>query len=91
MPTERTAKAFPGQKPKRIKLNYKQEQNNMKEVLGIKLYSLAEVGNMLGVQRATVSLYVRQGKLKATTIGGHKYVSEENIKDFLNRPDCPEP
>ena len=62
----------------------------MKEVLGIKLYSLAEVGEMLGVQRPTVSLYVRQGKLKATTIGGNKYVSEENIKNFLHRPDCPE-
>ena len=59
----------------------------MKEVLGIKLYSVAEVGQMLGVQRPTASKYIQQGKLKARTIGGHKYVSEENLKDFLHNSD----
>lgn len=59
----------------------------MKEVLGIKLYSVAEVGQMLGVQRPTASKYIQQGKLKARTIGGHKYVSEENLKEFLNNSD----
>ena len=63
----------------------------MKEVLGIKLYSLTEVGKLLGVQRATASKYIQQGKLKAITIGGHKYVSEENIKEFLHSSDCPQP
>ena len=59
----------------------------MKEILGIKLYTLAEVGELLGVQRATASMYVQQGKLKARTIGGHKYVSEESLKDFLHGTD----
>lgn len=59
----------------------------MKEVLGVKLYSVAEVGQMLGVQRPTASKYIQQGKLKARTIGGHKYVSEENLKEFLNNSD----
>lgn len=59
----------------------------MKEVLGIKLYSLAEVGAMLGVQRPTASLYVRQGRLKARTIGGHKYVSEDDLRNFLHNTD----
>jgi excisionase family DNA binding protein len=59
----------------------------MKEVLGIRLYSVAEVGQMLGVQRPTASKYIQQGKLKARTIGGHKYVSEENLKDFLHNSD----
>ena len=59
----------------------------MKEVLGIRLYSVAEVGQMLGVQRPTASKYIQQGKLKARTIGGHKYVSEENLKEFLNNSD----
>ena len=44
----------------------------MKEVLGVKLYTLAEVGELLGVQRPTASKYIQQGKLKARTIGGHK-------------------
>jgi excisionase family DNA binding protein len=59
----------------------------MKEVLGIRLYSVAEVGQMLGVQRPTASKYIQQGKLKARTIGGHKYVSEENLKEFLHNSD----
>lgn len=59
----------------------------MKEVLGIKLYTIAEVGVLLGVQRPTASKYIQEGKLKARTIGGQKYVSEENLKDFLLSTD----
>lgn len=55
----------------------------MKEVLGVKLYSLKEVGELLGVQQQTASKYIQQCKLKARTIGGNKYVSEESIKNFL--------
>lgn len=59
----------------------------MKEVLGIKLYTLEEVGLLLGVQRPTASKYIQQGRLRARTIGGHKYVSEENLRDFLLNTD----
>lgn len=59
----------------------------MKEILGLKLYTLAEVGVMLGIQRPTASKYVQQGRLKARTIGGHKYVSEEDLKEFLYNTD----
>lgn len=55
----------------------------MKVVLGVKLYSLKEVGELLGIQAQSVSKYVQQGRLKAQTIGGCKYVSEENLKLFL--------
>lgn len=59
----------------------------MKVILGVKLYSVAEVGELLGVQRPTASKYIQEGKLKARTIGGRKYVSEENLKDFLHNSD----
>ena len=59
----------------------------MKVVLGIKLYNLKEVGELLGVQAQTVSKYIQSGKLKSRVIGGSKYVSEENIKDFLQATD----
>lgn len=59
----------------------------MKEVLGIKLYTLKEVGELLGVQAQTVSKYVAEGKIKARVIGGYKYVSEEGLKDFLLSAD----
>ena len=59
----------------------------MKEVLGVKLYTLKEVGELLGVQQQTASKYVQQGKLKARVIGGAKYVSEEILKEFLQQVD----
>ena len=59
----------------------------MKVVLDVKLYTLTEVGQLLGVQRPTVSKYVAEGKLKARTIGGYKYVAEESIKEFLHSTD----
>ena len=59
----------------------------MKEVLGVKLYTLKEVGELLGVQQQTASKYVQQGKLKARVIGGAKYVNEENLKEFLREVD----
>lgn len=57
----------------------------MKEVLGVRLYTLKEVGELLGVQAQTASKYIQQGRLKARTIGGSKYVSEENLKEFLQK------
>lgn len=59
----------------------------MKEVLGVKLYNLDEVGAMLGVQAATARRYVQSGKLQARTISGRKYVSEQGLKDFLLTSD----
>ena len=59
----------------------------MKEVLGIKLYTIAEVGQLLGVQRPTASKYIQDGRLKARRIGGQKYVSEESLKEFLLSTD----
>ncbi len=59
----------------------------MKVVLGIKLYTLREVGELLGVQQQTASKYVADGKIKARMIGGVKYVSEEGLKDFLLSTD----
>lgn len=59
----------------------------MKEILGVKLYTLAEVGIMLGVQRPTVSKYIHQGRLRTRTIGGYKYVSEEDLKEFIYNTD----
>ena len=55
----------------------------MKVVLGITLYTLAEVAELLGTQQQTISKYIQQGRIKAQTIGGVKYVSEDKVKDFL--------
>lgn len=59
----------------------------MKEILGIKLYTLKEVGELLGVQPQTASKYVQDGRIKARVIGGIKYVSEDGLKEFLLSAD----
>ena len=59
----------------------------MKIILGVKLYTIDEVGELLGTQPQTVSKYIQQGRLKARVIGGRKYVSEENLKEFVMSAD----
>ena len=54
-----------------------------KVILDVKLYSLQEGADLLGVTRGTITKYIRNGRITATLIGGKKYLSEENIKSFL--------
>lgn len=54
-----------------------------KVILGIKLYTYPEVAELLGVQVASVTKYAKERGLKSQTIGGTKYVSEENLKEFI--------
>lgn len=55
----------------------------MKNILGTQLYNQTEVAALLDVTTATVRKYVKQGELHTITIGGRKYISEEEIKRFL--------
>lgn len=54
-----------------------------KVILEVKLYSLTEAAELLGVTKATITKYIKQGRILSTLIGGKKYVSEDNIKSFL--------
>ena len=49
----------------------------------VKLYTLVEIADLLGVTRSTISHYISRGRLRATPIGRKKYVTEENFKQFL--------
>ena len=56
----------------------------MKTILGTRLYNQTEVAALLGVTTNTVRKYMKQEKLKATLIGGKQYISEDEIKRFIN-------
>ena len=56
----------------------------MKTILGIRLYNQTEVAALLGVTTSTVRKYMKQEKLKSTLIGGKQYISEDEIKRFIN-------
>lgn len=56
-----------------------------KETLkAIKLFTLTELEEVLGVTHRTLLTYVKLGRLKAVKVGGKWKVSEENLKAFIN-------
>jgi len=56
----------------------------MKVILGVQLYNQTEVASLLGITTATLRKYIRQQKLQTTLIGGRLYISEDEIKRFIN-------
>lgn len=54
-----------------------------KNVLGVKLYNVKEVAELLGVTPETARNYIKDGRLNAKKIGVRYYVSEERLKAFL--------
>lgn len=56
----------------------------MKNILGTQLYNQTEVASLLGITTNTLRKYIKQEKLKTTLIGGRRYISEDEIKRFIN-------
>lgn len=54
-----------------------------KVILDIKLYSVEEVADLLGVAYQTAQKYISEGKMEAQVIGGKRMISEANLKAFL--------
>ena len=52
-------------------------------VADTKLWSLPELSDILGVSLVTLRLYLKAHKLIGQKIGGRWFVSETNLKDFL--------
>ena len=56
----------------------------MKIVNGMKLFSTAELCDLLGVTSRTISLMRKKGLLPHTQIGRAIYTSEQALSDYLN-------
>lgn len=54
---------------------------NIKE---LRMYSLTELEDVLGVSHRTLLSYVKDKKIAAVKIGGKWKVSEENLRKFTN-------
>jgi excisionase family DNA binding protein len=50
---------------------------------GIKLYTIQETAEALGVTAQTIRAYLKQGRLKGIRIGRPILITENNIKEFL--------
>lgn len=55
----------------------------MLEIENTKFYTVIEAANMLNCTPQTVRTYIKRGKLKAQRIGRPVFISEINLKEFL--------
>ena len=56
----------------------------VKKILGINVYSLTEVAEMIGVTTVTIHNYIKSGTLDARKLGGKWYIAEDTIKKFIS-------
>jgi len=56
----------------------------MREIEGIKLFTVTETAETLGITPQTVRAYIKQGKLKGQRVGRPILITENSIKQFLN-------
>lgn len=49
----------------------------------LKIYTLAEVAEMLQVTRRTLYNYLKDGRLKGNKVVGKWIITEEQLKDFI--------
>lgn len=63
----------------------------MKVINGVKLFTNAEVADLLGVTPTTVIRYRKIGGLASTTIGRRVYISEDALTAYLNGETKPQP
>lgn len=52
-------------------------------MLDIKVYSLKETSQILGVTERTLYNYIKAGRIKVQKIGGKWIITEENLKKFI--------
>jgi excisionase family DNA binding protein len=58
----------------------------MPKVIGdMTLYTVLELSKLLDVTEVTLRRYIKEGKLPAKKIGGAYHISEEALKDFVNK------
>ena len=50
---------------------------------GIKFYTIPETAQALRVTPQTIRAWIKQGKIKSQRIGRPIYITERNLKEFL--------
>ena len=56
----------------------------MREILDLRLYTIAETADLLATNAAAVRRYIKAGALRAAKIGAAQMITEGAIKDYLN-------
>ncbi len=55
----------------------------MKEIEGIKLYTVTETAELLGITPQTVRAYIKAGRLRGQRVGRPILITERSIRQFL--------
>lgn len=53
------------------------------EIQGIRLYTIPEAAEELKVSTQTIRTWIRQGKLRSQRIGRPIFITEANLREFL--------
>lgn len=61
-----------------------------KQIGDIKLYSVKDLNNALGVNERTLRNWFNKARIKGVKIGTEWHITEENLKKFLNAEDSTE-
>lgn len=56
----------------------------MREIEGIKLFTITETADLLGITPQTVRAYLKKGRLMGQRIGRPILITERSIRQFLN-------
>ncbi len=54
-----------------------------KTIVGIELYTVAELTKLLNVTSQTLRNYIKSGKLRGQKLAGRWHISSGNLRDFL--------
>lgn len=57
-----------------------------KEIGSLKLYSVDDLHQKLGLSKMTIRAYLREGKIRARKLGVQWYVTEEALREYFDEP-----
>jgi excisionase family DNA binding protein len=55
-----------------------------KDLADLKLYTLTDLEDVLGVSHRTLQTYIKEGKLKGIKLGGKWRISKTTLEEFIN-------
>ena len=59
----------------------------MREIEGIKFYTVLELAKKLHITSDTVRKYIKEGRIKATKVGLSFLISHKELMRFLGEPE----
>ena len=58
-------------------------KNDSIEIGGVKLYSVKDIATAMDVSEQTVRRYIKRGYLKSKKIGRNIFITEAQLKEFI--------